>query len=90
MEPHCVPSQKSKPYRSNSFKLLGGLAALADEVLVLGNVLRPESDAEQVEPELAAVALNPVDLRRKKEDNFKSRIATMATRNGYQTGQKIV
>jgi hypothetical protein len=46
--------------------LFVGFASFADEVLVLGDVLRPQADAEQVEPELAAVALDPVNLERNR------------------------
>jgi hypothetical protein len=40
-------------------------AALADELLVLRDVVRLQPDAEQVEPELATVALDPVNLKNK-------------------------
>ena len=49
--------------------MLGRLAALTDEVLVLGDMLGLEADAIQVEPELAAVALDPVYLQRNKANN---------------------
>ena len=41
------------------------LAELADEVLVLLDVVRLEADAVEVVPQLALVALHPVDLHNK-------------------------
>ena len=49
--------------------LLVRFAALADELFVFRNVFRLEADAVQVEPELAAVALNPVNLKENVKAN---------------------
>ena len=43
--------------------VLGGLAPLADELLVLLHLILFQADAEQVVPKLAVVALDPFDLK---------------------------
>jgi hypothetical protein len=47
------------------------LATSANEILVLGDVFWFEADAEQVEPEFATVALNPMNLKNKIKIVFK-------------------
>ena len=45
-------------------------ATSANEILVLRHVFRFEADAEQVEPELAAVALYPMNLQNEKKERY--------------------
>ena len=47
--------------------VLGGLAPLADELLVLLHLILLQADAEQVVPKLAVVALDPFDLKERSQ-----------------------
>ena len=48
---------------SESYLVLIWLAGFADEVLVLGDLLRLQAQTKEMVPELAAVALNPMNLK---------------------------
>ena len=65
---HCTATTTQTVMAYPGF-LLVRFAALADELFVFRNVFRLEADAVQVEPELAAVALNPVNLKENVKAN---------------------
>ena len=46
-----------------SYLVLIWLAGFTDEVLVLGDLLRLQAQTKEMVPELAAVALNPMNLK---------------------------
>ena len=54
---------------SDSYLVLIWLAGFTDEVLVLGNLLWLQAQTEEMVPEFAAVALNPINLKYRIQDN---------------------